>query len=280
MGSNTIGYLININLTNGSFISGRSYGGGTLVGYTITSQGNGWFRVSVSATANVGGLLVSSADGTVPTSGIYIWGAQLETGSTATAYQKVVSQYEVTEAGVQSASYIAFDGVDDGMVTPTITPGIDKVQAFVGVRKLSDAATGTIIEFSSAVGANNGSFALFSPANNGQPDFDYRVKGSTAAVPNVVSGYASPTTRILVGISDISADTSIVRVNGVEVGSLATDQGTGNYLAYPLYIGRRNGTTLPFNGRLYSLIVRFGPNLTDGRITSTESWVNSRTGAY
>lgn len=30
--------------------------------------------------------------------------------------------------------------------------------------------------------------------------------------------------------------------------------GTGNYGNYPLYIGRRAGTSLPFNGHIYSLI--------------------------
>jgi len=58
------------------------------------------------------------------------------------------------------------------------------------------------------------------------------------------------------------------------------NQGTGNFLAYPLYIGRRGGTTLPFNGQIYNMIVRFGANLDAGTITSTETFVNEKTGAY
>ena len=38
------------------------------------------------------------------------------------------------------------------------------------------------------------------------------------------------------------------RANGTQVAETLTDQGTGNYLAYPLYIGRRGGATIPFNG--------------------------------
>jgi hypothetical protein len=81
-------------------------------------------------------------------------------------------------------------------------------------------------------------------------------------------------------IADIAAPTNTLRVNAAQQAAVTTTQGTGNYLAYPLYIGRRGGASLPLNGRIYSLIVRFGANLTDGQITSTESWVNSKTGAY
>jgi hypothetical protein len=214
------------------------------------------------------------------TSGIYIWGAQLELGSTATAYQKVVSQYEVTEAGVQSASYLFFDGVDDGMVTPTITPATDKAQVFAGVRKLSDAATAILAEFSADLNSSSGAFYITAPTN-ASGDFAFLSRGSILPANGAGSGsLLAPTTRLITGISDISADSMALRINGSQVATASGDQGTGNYLAYPLYIGRRGGSSFPFNGRIYSLIVRFGPNLTTGQITATESWVNSKTGAF
>ena len=86
MGSTTQGYLINLNTVTGTYISGRSYGGGTLVSYSILPYPNGWFKVSVTATANARGVYVNRADGTSPNQGIYIWGAQLEAGSFPTSY--------------------------------------------------------------------------------------------------------------------------------------------------------------------------------------------------
>jgi hypothetical protein len=207
--------------------------------------------------------------------------AQLELGSTATAYQKVVTQYEVTEAGVASASYISFDGTDDSMVTGTITPGIDKVQVFAGVRKLSDAAVGIVAETSASSGLNAGTIYLVAPESTGASgDFRFKSRGSVDAGPPTSGTYLAPTTRVLTGLGDISSDTAILRINGTQVAAATGNQGTGNYLAYPLYLGHRGGTTLPYNGRLYSLITRFGANLTAGQITSTESWVNGKTGAY
>jgi hypothetical protein len=51
---------------------------------------------------------------------VFIWGAQLETGSIVSPYQRVTDQYNVTEAGVSSVSYLFFDGVNDSLATPSI----------------------------------------------------------------------------------------------------------------------------------------------------------------
>jgi hypothetical protein len=67
--------------------------------------------------------------------------------------------------------------------------------------------------------------------------------------------------------------------NAVDGTSSTADKGTGNFGNYPLYIGRRGGTSSPFNGHLYSLIIR-GAQSTDAQIVSAETYVNSKTGAY
>jgi hypothetical protein len=68
-------------------------------------------------------------------------------------------------------------------------------------------------------------------------------------------------------------------VNGSAVASAALDQGTGNYGNHALYIGRRGGSSFPFNGHLYSLIVR-GALSDAAQIAAAETYVNSKTKAY
>jgi hypothetical protein len=198
--------------------------------------------------------------------------AQLELGSTATNYQRVTTQYDVTEAGVASVSYLYFDGGSDNMVTSTITPGIDKAQVFAGVRKLT-AGTGIIAEFSAGVLSNNGSFLAY----NDLATIRFGSRGTSSLVD--IAGAASvPSTKVATGLGDISGDTTTLRLDGFQAATSTTDQGTGNYLAYPLYLGSRAGTSLFFSGHLYSLVVRFGANLDATVISSTETFVAGKTG--
>ena len=265
---------------------GTPYGSATASRVVLA---NGWYRLIVTATvsATASGqvaIYMSNSNSLASYAGntannIYIWGAQLETGSTATNYQRVGSAFDVTEAGVPSLSYLSFDGVDDFLVTPTITPGIDKAQVFAGVRKLSDAATGVVVEHSANINTNAGTFGVFAPVSAGS-NYSFASRGSSTVAFADATGFAAPISNVLTGLGDISGDRETIRVNGSQVAQITADQGTGNFLAYPLYIGRRGGTTLPFNGQIYSLLVRFGANLDAATIAATETWVNSKTGAY
>lgn len=174
--------------------------------------------------------------------------------------------------------YIRLDGSDDWMVTPTITPGIDKVQVFAGVRKLSDAAIGMIAENNAADGNSAGVVQIRVNTSN---VYEFGSRGSLLIAPQTSDNhYAIPSTNVLSGLGDISGDSAILRVNGTQAASNTADQGTGNFGSYPLYIGRRGGTSLPFSGYIYSLIVRFGANLDTTTIEQTENWVNGKTLAY
>jgi hypothetical protein len=207
------------------------------------------------------------------TGSVRISGIQVEVGSTATAYQRVTSQYDVTQAGVPSMSYLFFDGASDNLATPTITPGTNKVQMFSGVRKLANTV-GTIAELGAASG--DGLAALYGNSSN---NYGVLSKGTLQATVVSPSGATvPPITNAVTGLGDISTDTTTIRINGSQVATSSTDQGTGNYLAYPLYIGARAGASLFFSGHLYSLIARFGPNLTADQLSSTETWVASKTG--
>jgi hypothetical protein len=197
--------------------------------------------------------------------------------SQPSAYQKVTDQYNVTEAGVSSVSYLFFDGVNDSLATSTITPGVDKAQVFAGVRKLSDAAQGIFAELSTSTSSFDGTFRLTFPGGAGVASYAFLSKGTLSSSISS-GGFASPTTNVVTATSDISGDLTRLRVNGTQTGQDTADQGPGNFLAYPLYIGARAGTSLFFSGHLYGLIARFGPNLTSTLTTAPEAWVAGKTG--
>ena len=207
-----------------------------------------------------------------------IKGLQLELGSTRTAYQANYSQYNITEAGVPSVHYIGFDGVDDGMVTSAIDfSATDAVTVFAGVRKLSDAARAMLYELGPTTAT--ASIRLEAPNTPAVGQYITYSNGSLSGASANTNAASAPITSVVTSVSKISTDTLLLRLNGTQVASSATDQGAGNYAANQLYIGRRGGVALPFNGNIYSLIVR-GAQSTGGQITSTETWVNGKTGAY
>jgi hypothetical protein len=263
---------------------------------TIAAEGNGWYRCTVTRTTAAATTFhiihATTANNTlvyagVAGSGIYVWGADLRPTNDGVGlpdYQRVNTATDYDPVGFPV--YLRFDGSDDFLQTNTITPGTDKVQVFAGVRKLSDATNGCIAELSASVPNNSGTFAFFT----GSPiaaTAQYHFTSHGAAAGNVnqaavsTNTFAAPITNIITGTADISADLTTFRANGATNGTTGTgDQGAGNYLAYPLYIGRRGGTTLAFNGRLYGMVGRFGSTLPDGTIVSTEAYLNTKTRAF
>lgn len=174
------------------------------------------------------------------------------------------------------AYYLAFDGVDDFLQTNSIDfTATDKVSVFAGVRKLS-TVDGLVLELSSNMSTNNGSFYLAAPAGQSNPNqILFANKGTilaSAQNPNL----PPPISVVVSCKGNIAADSTIIRTNGTQFSS-ATDLGTGNYGNYPLYIGRRGGTSLPFIGHLYSLI-GIGRLTTDSETIALEKAIAKNTG--
>ena len=170
------------------------------------------------------------------------------------AYQTVSASRPILQRNATTgAYYLAFDGADDFLQTNNIDfTATDKVSLFAGVRKLSDVALGMLVELSADSGVNNGSFRIGAPASPGQ-NYSFFNKGSIerGVIP---TGFASPISNVLSASGNISADITRSKVNGANWLSSNLDLGVGNYGNYPLYIGRRAGTSFPFNGNIYSLI--------------------------
>jgi len=258
---------------------------------TCTSQGNGWFLCTVSGTTALNDTVRINAiavaltsdfigDGT---SGVYLWGADLRVtndGVGIPAYQRINAATDYDTTGFPL--YLAFDGVDDSLATASINfSATDKMTVFAGVRKLSDAATSLIVESGIDSSSASSSFGLMGPTVGGSNKYVFNSSGSAGpSVPFTTSTtFNAPVTSVLTGLGDISGDGATLRINGVVINSSGTDQGTGNYAAASVFIGRRNSTSIPFNGRIYSIIVR-GASTNADQLARAEAWVNNITKAY
>jgi hypothetical protein len=259
---------------------------------SITDVGDGWYRCALAVPCTASGsasieILLGTAGLSVTnpsytgdgTSGILIWGAQLETGSTATDYQRVTTAFDVTQAGVAECYYLSFDGTDDFLLTSNIDfSATDEMTVVAGVRKLSDAAGGMIAGTSTSPVGVNGTFKLSAPEGDGVAQYWWRARGTASGNAILFNSVPAPDTGVLTGLADISTPVATLRTNGVQRATSATSLGTGNFTAaQPLYIGRRGGATQPFNGHLYSLIVR-GLTTAGGILTDAESYVAGKTG--
>lgn len=232
-----------------------------------------WYDPSDSTT------LFQDTAGTIPVTAVGQSVARIndKSGRGNHATQATAAARPTYQVDASGRPFLLFDGVDDGLATSSITFGTNSAQIVSGVRKLSDVAAGMVAESGNL--SPPGSVTMFAPAaaNN---TYSFRSRGSVAAVDVTASPFVAPITSVVTGIGDTSLNTCIIRVNGVQAGSRTTVQGAMNYTSAPIYVGRRSNGQSPFNGRVYGLVMRYGPTLTDGQITGLETWMNGKTGAY
>jgi hypothetical protein len=260
------------------------------------NAGNGWWRVSMTYTNTISttgypqvAIYSAVTTGTYTgdgSSGIYIWGGDVRIGNTAGKYQRTTAtawntvgtlDYDV----IGQQPYLWFDGTDDSLVTNNVSfTSTDKITVCAGVTKLSDAVASILCELSTNIATNDGTFYLAAPED---VSTRYSIKSRGAGAPSgsqvasTTSGtYLSPVTNVLTATFDIAGDSNILRLNGTQINQAIGDQGTGNFGAYPLYIGRRGGSTLPFTGQLYNLVIA-GKTVTSSQLTTIEKYVSSKT---
>jgi hypothetical protein len=208
---------------------------------------------------------------------LLVWHPQSNPGSSAGTYQRIAAATVYDTAGfLPYLALVTDDSLSTGSIDFTAT---DKMSVCVGLTKLSDAAQAILYELSTDTFSNNGAFLLWAPGGAAAANYYARVRGSV--VSNAITGatYPAPITNVATLLADISGDSVNVRVNGTSAATSASDLGTGNFGNYPLFIGRRNNASLPFDGRIYQMVV-CGKTLSASELASTEAFVNARTGAY
>lgn len=214
------------------------------------------------------------------TKGIYLWGADLRPANDGVGlpvYQRIADANTYDSVGFPY--YIKTDGVDDFLTVSAINfSGTNKMSAFAGARKTSANTISCLLELTADFAATNGGFGIFAPNNTNQYETEsrgtaYQVAGTTS------SAYASPVTNVIGGLGDISAPSITLRLNGSQISTNTSSQGTGNYASAAFFMFRRNGANYAFGGRAYGIIVR-GASSTSTEISNTETWLNGKTKAY
>jgi len=288
--TNSNGVFVQTDTRNASSTAQGAFGSGfTLNTVTRTLLSDGYCRIVISVTTNTSTTLrMSNAISKNSTfsvtsytigEGMFVRNADIRSSNDGVglpSYQRVNASTDYDVSGFPF--YLLFDGANDSLATSNIDfSATDNMSVFAGVRKLSDAAQGVVAELTATIASNDGAFLLAAP-DGATATFAFDSKG-TIQVDAVASSQTSPLTAVLTGTASISADTCILRVNGTQADSDTGNQGSGNYANAALYIGRRGGATVPYSGRLYSLIVR-GASSTATQIDNTEIWVNNKTKAY
>jgi hypothetical protein len=144
--------------------SGTVSSSGTVVSASMTSFGNGWWRCVLVMTANATGasapqiflaqgnsITIATADGT---SGLFIWGAQLEAGAFATSYIPTVASTvtrAADDASMTGTNFSSWYNASEGTVVANFGPFF-RTTGNPGVVQIDDgAATNTIRTYAGSV---------------------------------------------------------------------------------------------------------------------------------
>ena len=173
-----------------------------------------------------------------------------------------------------------FVGSDDSLATPAVDfTGTSKITVLIKLKSNSSGTVQIPLELSSSVASNSGSFSLEAP-NTSTNRYALGVRGAATSGEVRLPGQVAPVTNMIVAQLDVSQATILGQINVTisPSGGAATTNGTasvaanfGNHISY---IGRRGGTTAPFNGDIDRLIV-IGRALTAPELAAATTWIAS-----
>lgn len=266
------------NLSTGAVgAAGAVLGSGTAFTSGITTEANGFYRCWLSckldAASTSGGVRVLSASadgaGRVNNSTYVIESPQLETGPTATRYQRVNTATDYDTAGFPL--YEKLDGVDDSLSSATGGGGTAGFFFCAAVKVLGGAGTAREI-WNDRVGTNG-----------------YIVRANTLNNASLLAGNGSFVTQIATGASSLLVgETRIVTAwdDGSTI-NIQIDRGTVSSVARPAVsagsnsftVGKHNETASNFfPGNIYAAIYVKDSGLTATQRALVQRHVASKAG--
>lgn len=171
-------------------------------------------------------------------------------------------------------SSLLFDGIDDFLKAPIMDLSASSASTVcTGLHKIVAGAGGSMI-----YELGTGAAPILAGFLQSSEKYQFASGAGPAAFAVSPSAYLSPHTAVHTGMADINVPIALLRINGVQVISLANGQGTGVYGNQAMYIGTRAGTALPMKANIYGIIIR-GVWSDDATVAQIETWMNSKTGA-
>ena len=281
-----------------------STGAVEFVGATATctsvadSEISGAFRFALTATATTSGassrqaLAFCNNDPAstrlptylgVVTSDVLVYKQQFEQASSATAYQKVVQAYDVTESGVASVDCLWFDGVDDFLDLTAAGAGLvrntGRFTMFGGATFTSSLATiaRSIFFASIATPATSTRSILYAAPTDTLAVGGRRLDADT--FDSLVVAQSTFLSTVATGILDYTNSDAFLRKNGVLVGTdtaFQTDGNTSNTASSGVYVARLGSSY--FGGFMTGVITVKATTLSESQLLQTEQYLGNQIG--
>ncbi len=162
--------------------------------------------------------------------------------------------------------YLWPDGADDFLVISAVNfTATDKLSLFIAERTEKLNALSSLIETGSNYTNPTGGFGYFTPGVASTEASAKTISGGISGgggywnfgIVNTNSGWNRVSTMQFDMSSAIKDQQAKIRVNGVQLPTptSATTVVVGSKFGNnPVYIGRRNGTSIPFGGRIYGIV--------------------------
>lgn len=271
-----------------------SYSGGNAPVISLTSVGNGWYRLDMTQT----GLSLTTSPQVVlqpveftdssftnttsltAGSGLYFFGMQHGEGTTFDTYQKVTSKYDVVQSGQSDIEYIKYEG-SDALGSDDINLASDNISVLVSSSKAEPDEDMFICKTGNGnplIEDNTFGLSYNTSGNNRI----FASNSGTSASSTFISDTALLTVpRVITLLTDISDDTLILRINKNETNS-SSNQGTYSSVAKDLNVGSKQYDTSGslangLEGNIYQ-IAGVDNQLTGNILTNAETLVGTKAG--